>query len=73
MRHSTDRILTTHAGSLPRPEGLIQLNRARATGEQVNDARYADCLASAVVGVVRKQLEIGVDIADDGEHYFGRF
>jgi len=70
MRRSTDRILTTHAGSLPRPEGLIQLNRARATGEQVNDARYADCLASAVVGVVRKQLEIGVDIADDGE--FGK-
>jgi 5-methyltetrahydropteroyltriglutamate--homocysteine methyltransferase len=70
MKRSADRILTTHAGSLPRPADLIQLNRARTTGEQVADDRYADCLASAVARIVRKQREIGVDIPDDGE--FGK-
>jgi len=70
MKHSTDRILTTHAGSLSRPADLIALNRARAKGESADDAAYAQCLASAVVGVVRKQRELGVDIPDDGE--FGK-
>ncbi len=70
MKRSTDRILTTHAGSLSRPADLIALNRARAQGEHVEDAAYAQCLASAVVEVVRKQREVGIDIADDGE--FGK-
>jgi 5-methyltetrahydropteroyltriglutamate--homocysteine methyltransferase len=70
MKRSTDRILTTHAGSLSRPADLIELNRARAQGEKVDGARYAQCLASAVTGVVRKQSELGVDIPDDGE--FGK-
>jgi len=70
MKRSTDRILTTHAGSLSRPADLIELNRARAKGEKIDDARYAQCLASAVIDVVRKQSELGVDIPDDGE--FGK-
>ena len=70
MKRSTDRILTTHAGSLSRPAGLIELNRARAKGESVDDDAYARCLASAVAGVVRKQRELGIDIPDDGE--FGK-
>ena len=70
MKHSTDRILTTHAGSLSRPADLIALNRARAQGEKVDDGTYARCLAGAVTGVVRKQRELGVDIPDDGE--FGK-
>ena len=70
MKRSTDRILTTHAGSLSRPADLIALNRARAKGESADDAAYAQCLASAVAGVVRKQRELGVDIPDDGE--FGK-
>jgi 5-methyltetrahydropteroyltriglutamate--homocysteine methyltransferase len=70
MKHSTDRILTTHAGSLSRPADLIALNRARAKGESADDAAYAQCLASAVAGVVRKQRELGIDIPDDGE--FGK-
>src|SRR5262249_37164394 len=53
-----------------RPADLIALNRARAKGESADDAAYAQCLASAVVGVVRKQRELGVDIPDDGE--FGK-
>ena len=70
MKRSTDRILTTHSGSLSRPADLIALNRARAQGEKVDDATYAKCLGAAVADVVRKQRELGVDIPDDGE--FGK-
>jgi len=70
LQHSTDRILTTHAGSLSRPADLIALNLARIDGKKVEDAAYAACLAAAVAGVVRKQHELGIDIPDDGE--FGK-
>jgi len=70
MKRSTDRILTTHAGSLSRPPDLIAINRARAQGESKDDAAYARCLSGAVAGVVKKQREVGVDIVDDGE--FGK-
>src|ERR1700691_4084232 len=70
MKRSTDRILTTHSGSLSRPADLIALNRARAQGEKVDDATYAKCLGAAVADVVRKQRELGVDIPDEGE--FGK-
>src|ERR1700685_2607941 len=70
MKHSTDRILTTHAGSLSRPANLIAMNKAIAVGESKGDAAYAQCLASSVADVVKKQRELGVDIPDDGE--FGK-
>jgi 5-methyltetrahydropteroyltriglutamate--homocysteine methyltransferase len=70
MKRSTDRILTTHAGSLSRPADLIAINRARAAGESADDNAYARCLAAAVTGVVRKQQELGIDVPDDGE--FGK-
>jgi 5-methyltetrahydropteroyltriglutamate--homocysteine methyltransferase len=70
MKHSVDRILTTHAGSLSRPAELIAINRARAEGESVADDAYARCLGAAVAGVVRKQRELGIDVPDDGE--FGK-
>ena len=70
MKRSSDRILTTHAGSLSRPANLIDMNRARASGESKDDAAYAKSLAAAVADVVRKQRDVGVDIADDGE--FGK-
>jgi hypothetical protein len=70
MKRSTDRILTTHAGSLSRPANLIEMNRARASGENKDHKAYAQCLAAAVADVVRKQRDAGVDIVDDGE--FGK-
>ena len=70
MKHSQDRILTTHVGSLSRPADLIALNRARAAGEKVDDDAYAQCLAAAVADVVRKQRDLGIDIPNDGE--FGK-
>jgi 5-methyltetrahydropteroyltriglutamate--homocysteine methyltransferase len=70
MKHSTDRILTTHAGSLSRPANLIAIGKARAAGESKDDAAFAQVLAAAVGDVVRKQRDLGVDIPDDGE--FGK-
>src|SRR6516165_3811510 len=70
MRRSSDRILTTHVGSLSRPASLIAIGRARAAGESKDDAAFAQVLAAAVSDVVKKQRELGVDIPDDGE--FGK-
>ena len=68
--HSTDRILTTHAGSLPRPNDVVEMVRARARGDRRDDAADAARLRGAVAEVVRKQADIGLDIVDDGE--FGK-
>jgi 5-methyltetrahydropteroyltriglutamate--homocysteine methyltransferase len=70
MRASRDRILTTHVGSLPRPDGLIEANRAREAGEAVDEAGFQQTLRGAVGDVVRQQKEFGVDIPGDGE--FGK-
>src|SRR5690348_1699945 len=66
MKRSTeDRILTTHAGSLPRPDALDD------AVEQSEDANtYADVLRDSVADVVRKQVDVGVDVVNDGE--FGK-
>ena len=70
MRASKDRILTTHAGSLSRPPVLIAISRARAAGENRDEAAYARCLSASVAAVVDKQRDLGIDIPDDGE--FGK-
>jgi 5-methyltetrahydropteroyltriglutamate--homocysteine methyltransferase len=68
MRRSRDRIITSHAGSLPRPDDFIELTRARQDGETTDEANYQARLAAAVVDVVRRQRNCGVDIAGDGEY-----
>src|SRR5580658_4275603 len=71
MKRSTDRILTTHAGSLSRPANLIAVSKSIAIGEAKGDDKaYAQVLAASVADVVKKQRELGVDIPDDGE--FGK-
>ena len=65
-----DRILTTHVGSLVRPDELVGLLQMKEDGESVDDAVYADCLRRSVADVVRRQAEIGIDIVSDGE--FGK-
>ena len=67
MKRSTDRILTTHVGSLPRPDELIEVMIAQDKGENVDQADYDNRLKQAVAGVVQKQADLGVDIVDDGE------
>src|ERR1700733_6405668 len=66
MRASDDHILTSHVGSLPRPEALIAANHAHDAGAPFDDAALRD----AVAEVVRHQHEIGIDIPGDGE--FGK-
>jgi 5-methyltetrahydropteroyltriglutamate--homocysteine methyltransferase len=70
MQRSTDRILTTHAGSLPRPRDLLGLVRSRARGERVDEGAFQARLRQAVGEVVRRQAALGIDVVDDGE--FGK-
>jgi 5-methyltetrahydropteroyltriglutamate--homocysteine methyltransferase len=70
MLHSRDRILTSHAGSLPRPDDLIDANRARESGQSSDEAAFQALLRSAVGEVVKRQREAGIDIPGDGE--FGK-
>jgi 5-methyltetrahydropteroyltriglutamate--homocysteine methyltransferase len=67
MRASRDRVLTSHAGSLPRPDELIEANRARESGNAGDEGRFQDRLRSAVADVVRRQRDAGVDVPGDGE------
>ena len=70
MKRGTDRILTTHIGSLPRPNDLLQLARAKAVGQLSDEQAYQARLRSAVAEIVQKQVALGIDIVDDGE--FGK-
>jgi len=67
MKASTDRILTTHVGSMPRPESIKSLLRARLAGEAVDDAQLSARAAEAVAEAVRQQARVGLDVVSDGE------
>ncbi|WP_089943269.1 hypothetical protein [Candidatus Entotheonella palauensis] len=67
MKHSTDRILTTFAGSLARPPDLLQMMQAKESGQPYDQEIYTERVRSAVAEVVRQQVEAGVDIVCDGE------
>jgi 5-methyltetrahydropteroyltriglutamate--homocysteine methyltransferase len=66
MKRSTDRILTTHAGSLPRPADILEKLAAKQQAA-FDEPGMAERLRGAVADIVRKQVELGVDIVDDGE------
>jgi|RhiMethySRZTD1v2_1073278.scaffolds.fasta_scaffold01768_21 5-methyltetrahydropteroyltriglutamate--homocysteine methyltransferase len=70
MKRSRDQILTSHAGSLPRPDALIEANRARESGVGADESRFQDQLRSSVAEVVRLQKQAGITIPGDGE--FGK-
>jgi len=67
MLYSTDRILTTHAGSLPRPAALRDMVLAKANGTPYDRAAYDSGLRAAVAETVRRQAECGIDCVNDGE------
>ena len=67
MKTSTDRILTTHVGSLPRPDDLITLLHHKDQGESHDEAAFDACVARAVDGIVARQVTIGIDLVSDGE------
>jgi 5-methyltetrahydropteroyltriglutamate--homocysteine methyltransferase len=70
MKRSTDRILTTHVGSLIRPPRLQELLRARQKADGVDQAAYDQCLTQSVADVVQEQADTGIDVVSDGE--FGK-
>jgi len=67
MKRSTERFLTTHTGSLPRPDDLIRIMFAKEEGLPIERAALEARIRSAVAEVVSKQAEAGVDVVDDGE------
>ena len=70
MKRSTDRILTTHVGSLIRPQALQDILRAKQAGQPYDQAAYEKCLKQSIDDVVSRQADIGVDVVSDGE--FGK-
>src|SRR5262249_39707957 len=67
MKQSTHRILTTHVGSLARPDSLVALLRLKERGQPYDRGDLARLTREAVADAVRKQVEAGVDIVTDGE------
>jgi 5-methyltetrahydropteroyltriglutamate--homocysteine methyltransferase len=67
MQRSTDRFLTTHTGSLPRPDDLVRMMYAKEEGVPVDAPALASRIGAAVEEIVAKQREAGVDIVNDGE------
>ncbi len=70
MRASRDRIITSHVGSLPRPEALIEANRQREQDPAFDEAAFQTLLQQSVADIVRKQQALGIDVPNDGE--FGK-
>ncbi len=67
MKHGTDRVLTTHVGSLPRPQALVEAVLAEDRGVAIDREAYEAELRTAVLDVVARQAETGIDVVDDGE------
>ena len=67
MKYSADRILTTHAGALPQPPDLKQMHGARDTGTPLNAEAFRQRVRAAVAEVVKKQIDCGLDVINDGE------
>ena len=67
MKRSTDHILTTHTGSLPRPPDLTAMMYDYADGKAVDQARLKERFGCATADIVKRQVEAGVDAVNDGE------
>lgn len=68
MKHSSARILTTHVGSLVRPPDLVEIFRAKESGQPYDQQQLATRVQSAVTEAVRQQAEAGIDVPSDGEY-----
>jgi 5-methyltetrahydropteroyltriglutamate--homocysteine methyltransferase len=68
MRHSTDRILVSHAGNLPRPRYLDELIEGGKNRDGSHTAEYHQRLPRGVTEIVDRQIELGVDVVNDGEY-----
>ena len=70
MRRRDERILTTHVGSLIRPQPLLPFIRAKQSGQPYDEQAYAACLKDSVAEIVQRQAKAGIDVPSDGE--FGK-
>jgi 5-methyltetrahydropteroyltriglutamate--homocysteine methyltransferase len=68
MKRSTQRILTTHVGSLVRPAAILDSILARLSGNPIDEANFEQLVRDGVQDVVRKQHEVGIDVPSDGEY-----
>jgi 5-methyltetrahydropteroyltriglutamate--homocysteine methyltransferase len=68
MRTSTERILTTHTGSLPRPADLVDILNRKELGRDHSPELLDRCVARAVEEIVQRQAQVGLDVVNDGEH-----
>jgi hypothetical protein len=68
MRRSTDRILTTHTGSLPRPADLVALLNDKEAGKNYDKTAFDQRIRRAVSEIVGRQTEQGIDVVNGGEH-----
>ena len=67
MKFSTDRLLTTHVGSLPRPADVATLLVAKEQREPYDPATFDRTIADAIAAAVQRQVAIGIDVVSDGE------
>jgi 5-methyltetrahydropteroyltriglutamate--homocysteine methyltransferase len=67
MKRSTDRILTTHTGSITRPDDLIEVMREKENGRPYDRTAFDERVSRAVAECVRRQVEVGLDVINDGE------
>ncbi len=67
IQQNTDRIQTTHIGSLPRPHQLLDIMKVKYSGQPYDEAAFQKALRSAVAETVREQIDCGIDIVTDGE------
>ena len=68
MKSSRRKILTTHTGSLPRPADLVAVLNAKEVGDSYDPAAFSDRVHRAIVDIVRRQADTGIDVIGDGEH-----
>src|SRR4051812_12723313 len=67
IQNNTDRIQTTHIGSLPRPHALLDVLKAKLNKQPYDEKAYQALLTKSVADSVRRQAECGIDIVTDGE------
>ncbi len=73
MKRSSERILTTHVGSLTRPPEILESILAKVSHRPYDEAAFQEQVREAVKDVVRKQAEVGIDIPSDGEYLQAQF
>jgi 5-methyltetrahydropteroyltriglutamate--homocysteine methyltransferase len=73
MKRSTDRIITTHVGSLPRPHDLLDMLSDKINGRPYDEAAFEARVKQSIEDVVKIQADAGIDVVNDGEQSIALF